>query len=134
MIPPPILTQHTVLLCCLFEALLQTTSMVLAYYVPFYFQSVKGLSAEASGLQTLAQGISIFLSTLLTGSLITLLGFYVPFLWIGSAVLAVGSGLMFSLKVGSGVGEWLSYQIVTGVGYGGAVQVPFFAVSHSYWP
>lgn len=101
------------------------------YYVPFYFQAVKGVTAENSGIRSIPYLVSITLSSLLVGAFVTKTGYYVPFLWIGSAVFAIGAGLLFTLKVGSSAGQWIGYQIVAGFGAGAGVQVPFVAVQAS---
>ena len=36
--------------------------------------------------------------------------------------------MLYTLKVNSGVGEWMGYQIIAGVGAGAGVQIPFIAV------
>ena len=36
--------------------------------------------------------------------------------------------MLYTLKVNSGVGEWMGYQILAGVGAGAGVQIPFVAV------
>lgn len=36
--------------------------------------------------------------------------------------------MLFTLHVGSGAGQWIGYQILTGLGAGAGVQVPFLAV------
>jgi hypothetical protein len=98
------------------------------FYLPFYFQATKGTTAEESGIRTIAYLVCITLSSIVIGAAITLLGFYAPFMWLGSAVFTVGSGLLYTLKVDSPSGIWIGYQIVAGVGAGASVQIPFIAV------
>ena len=42
---------------------------------------------------------------------------------IGSVMVCVGSGLTYTLRVGSGAGEWIGYQLLAGVGLGLSVQI-----------
>ena len=49
-------------------------------------------------------------------------------MWVGSAIFTIGAGLLHTLQVGSGTGIWIGYQILTGVGAGASVQIPFIAV------
>lgn len=49
-------------------------------------------------------------------------------MWFGSAVFAIGSGMLYTLKVGSPAGQWIGYQILAGIGAGAGVQIPFVAV------
>ena len=38
-------------------------------------------------------------------------GYYAPWLIVGCAIRVVGSGLLTSLKVDSGTGAWITYQL-----------------------
>ena len=49
-------------------------------------------------------------------------------MWFGSAVFAIGAGLLSTLKVTSPPGQWIGYQILAGIGAGAGVQIPFVAV------
>lgn len=127
---PPRLFAHQRTVCtgaiytCLFSMGLYTH----IYYLPFYFQAVKGTTAEQSGIRSIPYLVSITISSLIVGGTITKVGWYVPFLWIGAAIFTVGAGLLFTLRVGSNAGQWIGYQILTGFGAGAGIQVPFLAV------
>jgi hypothetical protein len=98
------------------------------YYLPFYFQAVKGTSAEGSGIRTIPYLVGMTIASIAVGGLVTAFGVYVPFTWAGSAIFTVGSGLIYTLKVHSSTGTWIGYQILAGVGAGMCVQIPFIAV------
>ena len=97
------------------------------YYLPFYFQAVKGTNAAGSGIRVLPYFISVTLTTVISGSCITALGFYVPFMWLGSSLLTVGSGLLHTLGTDSSTSRWIGYQLLTGIGFGMAFQIPYSA-------
>jgi MFS family permease len=127
--PPRILCrQRTVAACALFSAFLAMALYTHIYYLPFYFQAVKGTSAEGSGIRCIPYLVSITLSSIVVGGLITYLGPYNPPMWGGVVVFTIGSGMLYTLKVNSSVGEWIGYQILAGVGAGACVQIPFIAV------
>ncbi|KAI4673478.1 uncharacterized protein J4E84_011061 [Alternaria hordeiaustralica] len=98
------------------------------FYLPFYFQAIKGTSAEESGIRTIAYLVSITVSSIVIGGLITLVGWYAPFMWFGSAIFAIGAGMLYTLTVHSPPGQWIGYQILAGIGAGAGVQIPFVAV------
>ncbi len=128
-LPPRVmLKQRTVFICAFFSAFLAMGLYTHIYYLPFYFQAVKGTSAEGSGIRTIPYLVSLTISSVIVGGSVTALGPYVPFTWFGSAVFAVGSGLLHTLKVHSSTGTWIGYQIVAGAGAGACVQIPFIAV------
>lgn len=75
----------------------------LTVYLPFYFQATKGVSPATSGLYILALGIPNSLATVACGLLMTTTRYYIPYSMAGSAVLAVGSGLLSTLDDSSTV-------------------------------
>ena len=98
------------------------------YYLPFYFQAVKDISAKGSGIRMLSFLIPVFVTTVVTGSLITAFGHYVPFMWLGAAVLTVGCGLLHTLNRTSNIGHWFTYELIAGAGFGAAFQIPYTVV------
>lgn len=98
------------------------------YYLPFYFQAVQGTSAEQSGIRCIPYLLSITFGSIVTGGLITVFGYYNPPMWVGTAIFAVGSGMIYTLQVDSGPGTWIGFQILAGVGVGAIVQIPFIAM------
>jgi hypothetical protein len=107
---------------------LQLAIVVQTYYWPIYFQSVKGNTAKESGIYTLPFVISSTLSTLTVGWVISKVGYYVPFMWAGAPILAIGGGLYQLISLDSPTAEWIGYQIVSGVGYGICTQIPLLSV------
>jgi Na+/melibiose symporter-like transporter len=111
----------------LIQILVLTTSRHI-YYLPFYFQAVKGTTAEGSGIRTIPYLASIIISSIVAGAGITVLGLYKPFMIFGSAIFTVGAGMLYTLKVNSSAGKWIGYQLLSGFGAGSGVQIPFIAV------
>ncbi|KAI9872562.1 MAG: hypothetical protein M1830_001480 [Pleopsidium flavum] len=70
----------------------------------------------------------MIITAVVSGSCITALGYYVPFMWLGAALLTVGSALLHTLHVESGPGQWIGYQLLTGIGFGMAFQIPYSAL------
>lgn len=97
-------------------------------YLPLYFQAVLGTSAKTSGVRILPYLMALLISPMLSGSLISLIGYYVPFMWIGSILLTVGSGLIITLGTVPSTGEWVGYQFLAAFGAGICRQIAFSAV------
>jgi hypothetical protein len=57
-----------------------TYPQVHIYFLPFYFQAVKGTTAEGSGIRTIPYLGSIILSSIAVGAGITYIGWYKPFM------------------------------------------------------
>lgn len=76
--------------------------------------------------------LGLIVSSLGGGVLVTVIGYYTPFLITGSVSSTVGAGLLTTLHPSSGLGPALGYQIVLSFGIGlglqNAMLVPQMAV------
>lgn len=68
------------------------------------------------------------ISTVLAGGLTSYLGYYNPFLLLGSALLSIGCGLFTTMEVGTSSSYWIGYQVVFGFGGGMFITGPLIAV------
>ncbi|RGP67121.1 hypothetical protein FSPOR_6177 [Fusarium sporotrichioides] len=128
LIKPRIISQRSVLLGCTFSALYQGAMTTQTYHLPFYFQAVKAVDPQISGVNILPHGVTTTVATLLTGSVITWLGYYVPFMWIGSTIFTTGAGLLYTIDQGTPLAQWFGFEVLAGAGFGIAIQIPIFAV------
>ena len=85
---------------------------------------VSPLAVNTSNMQNLTF-VAVF--TVVSGGLITVYGVYVPFLLAGSAITTIGTGLLYTLDIGSPSSHWIGYQALAGIGIGLAIQVPIIA-------
>jgi MFS family permease len=102
----------------------------LVNYLPFQFQAVRGQDPRLSGITNLAFLVPLMLSPLVSGFLISLIGWYVPFMFIGAAVAAVGSGLITTLEAATPLAAVYGYQFLAGFGSGLCHQIPYTAILH----
>lgn len=94
------------------------------YYLPIYFQSVGGSTAIMSGVKNLPLILAVTISMIGSGIFISATGHGVPVMIFGSTLAVIGAGLLYTLDVHSSMGEWIGYQILGGIGWGVALQVP----------
>ena len=127
-LPIRILSQRTVTATSCFSALFGGAFFVLIFYLPLYFQSINGVSATKSGIDVIPLILSNVIASIVTGALITVVGYYTPFIVFGSITLAIGSGLLSTLDVDTPFSKWFGYQILAGVGSGMCIQVSLLAV------
>lgn len=97
------------------------------YYLPIWFQAIQGVSATESGIRSLPLILAQVLASVLTGVLITVIGYYTPFLYVATILMSIGAGLLTTLTVTSGAGMWIGYQILFGLGTGSGFQQPLIA-------
>ncbi|CAG8951101.1 hypothetical protein HYFRA_00006499 [Hymenoscyphus fraxineus] len=105
--------------------------MVYSYYLPIYFQAVKGTSPLASGVDILPLILSQMVAVVLSGGLVKKMGYYLPFSIASSILMAISAGLITTLSVGTSTGRWIGYQIIGGFGQGLGMQMPYIAIQHS---
>ncbi|KAJ5456026.1 Efflux pump roqT [Penicillium daleae] len=127
-LPPSILKKRTIWSAGLFAFFFSGGFFLLVYYVPIYFQSVRGSTAMTAGLQILPFMLATVVSSIIVGALVTAAGYYTPFLIGSTAIAAIGSGLITLYDVDISTAKWIGYQIVVGAGIGAGLQIPMTAV------
>ncbi|EXJ93249.1 hypothetical protein A1O3_01806 [Capronia epimyces CBS 606.96] len=124
MIPGSIMTRRSIAVCAVFSFLSNAAGFARVYNLPIYFQAVQGVSPSTSGVRTLPSVLSISISSLVSSTLLGRVGYYQPFLLLGSVFITVGAGLIYTLGVHSPASHYIGYQIVAGIGMGLTIQVP----------
>ncbi|KAJ5609833.1 major facilitator superfamily domain-containing protein [Penicillium herquei] len=127
-LPPHILKRRTVAFSALFALFFGGGFFLLVYYVPIFFQSVKNSSAMKSGIQLLPLMLATVVSSVVVGGLVTVAGYYTPFLIGSTAIAAIGTGLVTTFNVDISTSKWIGYQILVGAGVGAGFQIPMTAV------
>ncbi|RAL10653.1 putative MFS aflatoxin efflux pump [Aspergillus homomorphus CBS 101889] len=100
---------------------------IFVYFLPIWFQSIKGNSAVESGIRLLPMMLSMVVGSIGGGITNSKIGYYTPLAIIGSCIMSVGAGLLTTFKVDTGEGKWIGYQIVYGIGLGLCFQIPNLA-------
>jgi hypothetical protein len=107
---------------------LEARSSSWIYYIPIWFQAVQGVSAVESGIRNLPFLLGVTIMTIISGAMITSLGWHTPWAFFCTVFMAVGAGLMMTFKVDTGLGKWFGYQVIYGFGAGAGFQQPVVAV------
>ncbi|KAK9490422.1 major facilitator superfamily domain-containing protein [Lipomyces doorenjongii] len=98
------------------------------YWLPIWFQGVKGASPIASGIMILPMIISQFIASVSCGILVQKTGYYLPEVIGGNALVAVGAALMSTMKPDTSEGQWIGYEILIGAGRGFVLQLLVTAI------
>ena len=127
-VPPRIIKQRSIYGAAIFAISIGASFFVFVYYLPIWFQAVKGASAVSSGVMNIPMLLSVVLFTVGSGIIVTSWGYYTPFI-IGAAILMpIGYGLMSTLNKESSAAAWIGFQIIAGAGVGIGMQQPLTAV------
>ena len=92
------------------------------YTLPLWFQAVKGTSAVESGIDTIPMVLALVVGAILSGGIITATGYYVPWMFVSTILMSVGSGLTTTFDKQTATKEWIGYQVIFGLGLGTGMQ------------
>ena len=126
-VPPRILKNRSMAAGVWFSFCIGGAFFVLVYYLPIWFQAIKGTTATESGIRNLPMIMGLVIMSVLAGFVITKIGYYTPFMILASIFTAVGAGLLSTFKVDTGHAAWIGYQIIFGFGMGFGMQQTLIA-------
>ena len=92
------------------------------YYLSIWLQAIKGASALQSGIMSLPLIVSMVIASIIGGLVISKIGFYMPSLILGTALMVIATGFFTTFTPDASRGEWIGYQVLYGSGLGMAMQ------------
>lgn len=127
-VPPKIMKNRSMAAAAWFAFTLGSFFFLVIYFLPIWFQAVKGASAVKSGIMNLPMVLTLVLVSIISGIGVTVVGYYAPLMIASSVLMAVGVGLMHTFTPESNHQAWIGYQAITGIGIGLGMQQPLIAV------
>ncbi|KAF2757044.1 MFS general substrate transporter [Pseudovirgaria hyperparasitica] len=127
-VPPRILKDRNVWGSAVFGACLGAAFFVMVYWIPIWFQAVKGSSATRSGIMNIPMVLGVVAMSLICGGLVTATGYYTPFIYASVVFMSVGAGLLTTFEVDTGSSKWIGYQVIFGFGVGMGMQMTLMCV------
>jgi hypothetical protein len=121
-IPPRIFLQRSIISGFCFSCCVGGIMLAFSYYIAIWFQAIDGVDALQSGIRTLPFILALVIASIINGGLVTAFGYYKPSVIFSSIVMSIGTGLLTTLRVGSGPPEWIGYQFLAGFGMGVGMQ------------
>ncbi|KAI1372719.1 MFS general substrate transporter [Hypoxylon crocopeplum] len=121
MLPARLVRRRSVWAPSAFQFFFSGCYFLLLYYLPIYFQSIKGANAIQSGVDNLPMVIAGCLAILAGGITVTMTRYATPYMVVGSAIATVGVDLLYTLDVDTPSARWIGFQILVGV----AIAFPF---------
>lgn len=99
-----------------------------SYYLPLYFQAIRGASPIQSGVDLLPTAISLAISSIATGLFVKKVGKFLPPIYFGLFMMTLGYGLFTDFDASSSWTKLIIYQIIAGLGIGPLFQAPIIAL------
>lgn len=98
------------------------------YYLPLYFQTIRGWTPLQSGLLVLPTALTLSLGSLSTGWVVAKTGWYLPPICLGLFLMTLGYGLFIDFDAYSSWPKIILFQVVAGLGVGPLFQAPIIAL------
>jgi hypothetical protein len=129
-VPGRLIRPRSIWSACMFSLCCGAVLFVAIYYIPIWFQVVKGASAVQSGIDNLALILGVTVGSIFGGALTTAWGQYAPLMVVGTSLSSVGFGLITTFTPDISSGRWIGYQALAGFGLGMGTQQPIVAVQN----
>lgn len=127
-LPPRVLGQRSVLAGFVFAACTNATMNVFEYYLPTYFQTVRGYSTTRSGYLLFPCLIGYTVASVLQGAGVSAVGYYVPFMVLASTLMPVFAGLLTMFTTTTSLARMVGTTAAMGFAGGIGFQAPQSAV------
>ncbi|KAH8884347.1 MFS general substrate transporter [Thozetella sp. PMI_491] len=129
MVPPRLVRQRTVASSCILAFGLNGGLTIAIYYLPLFFQGVKGSTAVQSGVQLIPTVVGTSIFAIIGGIGVALVGYFVPFMIVGCAVFTAGCAVVYAaLTPDTSSSAWIGFQVLIGAGAGLTLQQAMIAV------
>lgn len=99
-----------------------------SYYLPLYFQAIRGATPILSGVYLLPTAIALAVGSLGTGFVVAKTGQFLPPIYFAFFFMTLGYGLFIDFDAYSGWAKLIIYQIIAGIGVGPMFQAPLIAL------
>ncbi|RAH59761.1 efflux pump antibiotic resistance protein [Aspergillus piperis CBS 112811] len=127
-LPLRIMKHRSVIAGCIFIMCGNSTGNVLEYYLPTYYQIVRGYTPAKSGYMMLPIIIAGTVGALIHGFGTSAIGYYAPFMLFASLMMPVAAGLITTFKINTSFAELIIYTAFSGLAYGIGFSGPQNAV------
>jgi EmrB/QacA subfamily drug resistance transporter len=129
--PPRIFSNRTALTGYLLVFISSMLLEWIVYYLPYYFQTLKGSSPLFSSAQIIAFTVFLMVSAGGSGGVIGKTGKYKPVHFIGFAFLSLGTGLFSTMDASTSTVKWVFWQLFASFGLGCLINSTLPAIQSS---
>lgn len=126
-VPSHIFLNRSILAGTWFSAFNGAAMQVMFYYLPIWFQAIKGASAVKSGIMSLPMVLGLVIASMMSGILTKRIGYYTPWMFVSSVLMPIGAGMITTFTPSTSHSAWIGYQALFGLGVGFGAQQPSVA-------
>lgn len=123
-VPPRILKYRAVSAGVTYAFFSGSAMMTLTYFLPIWFQAIKGASAVHSGIMNLPAVLGITVSSITAGFLTRKIGYFTQWMYLSCILSSIGTGLISTFSTTTNHPKWIGYQALWGIGLGFGMQQP----------
>lgn len=117
-----VIKNRSIIAGMIFNFCFASAMMTLVYWIPTWFQAIKGTSAVRSGIDTIPLVLSLVVGSILAGQAVGRIGYYTPFAMASSVTMPIGAGLISTWNLNTGSPRWIGFQVLFGFGLGIGMQ------------
>ncbi|KAI1804259.1 MFS general substrate transporter [Daldinia bambusicola] len=128
LLPPRLLRSRVSIMITLTSFLQSGGTVSSLFWLPVWFQAIRGVNALQSGVMLLPIILSQLFASVVCGALVQKTGYYIPEVVGGNALVAIGAGLTTTFSPATSDGEIIGYQILMGAGRGFVLQLLVLAM------
>ncbi|KAI7213425.1 MFS general substrate transporter [Hortaea werneckii] len=121
-LPLSVISNRSIIAGIMFNFCFSSAMMALVYWIPTWFQAIKGTSAVESGIHTIPLVLSLVVASILAGQAVGRIGYYTPFAIASAIIMPIGAGLITTWTIQTGSPKWIGFQILFGFGVGLGMQ------------
>ncbi|PNY23344.1 HC-toxin efflux carrier TOXA [Tolypocladium capitatum] len=127
-LPPRLFRNRNVFFAMMFSFFFGAGFFPLVYFISLYFQAIQGVSAVQAGIKILPLLLATVVISILSGGIISAVGYYNVVIIPCMLLFTVGSGMITTFDVDTGLPAWFGYQVLTGLGIGAGFQAGLLVV------
>ncbi|KAE8382045.1 major facilitator superfamily domain-containing protein [Aspergillus bertholletiae] len=126
-IPRSVMLNRTAGLCLVYAFCSSAAFNIVDYFLPIWFQAVKGATAAESGQMLLPSIVGLSVAAISLGFIVSTIGYYTPLMLLGSIMMAIGFGFLTGFTPRTTSSAWIGWQVMFSIGIGLAFPQPWSA-------
>lgn len=126
-LPPRILKHRSIIAGFIYTFFGGANMIIFVFFLPIWFQAIKGASAVHSGIMSLPAVLALTLAALIAGFGTKKIGYYTQWMYLSTILNPIGAGLICTFTTETNHNAWIGYQVLWGFGLGLGMQQPSMA-------